>query len=73
MRSGEAPRPPGPKDALLALIFVAYAQRTVDLADLSKQHEEVTTYLRQGLRTLGLTPFVADGIASHGVTSCVKY
>ncbi|MEM2001542.1 MAG: alanine--glyoxylate aminotransferase family protein [Candidatus Methanomethylicaceae archaeon] len=35
------------------------------------RHKEVTTYLRQGLRKLGLTPFVADEIASHGVTSVV--
>jgi len=37
-----------------------------------ERHREVTAYLRQGLRDLGLTPFVADEVASHGVTSVVE-
>lgn len=36
-----------------------------------ERHREVTAYLRQGLRDLGLAPFVADEVASHGVTNVV--
>ena len=36
-----------------------------------QRHREVTAYLRQGLRDLGLVPFVADEVASHGVTSVI--
>ncbi|MBC7092849.1 alanine--glyoxylate aminotransferase family protein [Candidatus Bipolaricaulota bacterium] len=36
-----------------------------------QRHRAITAYLRRGLRDLGLEPFVADEVASHGVTSVV--